>query len=169
MKVGKNFINGKYCIIKNDEESTIGDNCRIADFCRITAKVEIGDYVEIAPYVSIAGGEGKIPFIMKGYSSLAAGVRVWLSSNDYRNELVTHGLEGVLEIEGPVTIEKYTGIGTNSVIMPNNHIPEGVTIGALSFVPPNFKFEPWTIYAGCPIRKVGIRDKEYVLRNLNLD
>jgi acetyltransferase-like isoleucine patch superfamily enzyme len=72
----------------------------------------------------------------------------------------------VKEIEGNVTLEKYTGIGTNSVIMPNNHIPEGVCIGALSFVPSNFKFEPWTVYAGTPIRAVKKRNKENVLKTL---
>ena len=66
-----------------------------------------------------------------------------------------------------MTLEKYTGIGTNSVIMPNNHIPEGVTIGALSFVPSNYKFEPWTVYAGRPIRPIKKRNKENVLRVLN--
>ena len=61
---------------------------------------------------------------------------------------------------------KYTGVGTNSVIMPGNDIPEGVSIGALSFVPSNYKFEPWTVYAGRPIRPIKKRNKENVLNTL---
>ena len=79
---------------------------------------------------------------------------------------ITHSVPNVKEIQGNVTMEKYTGIGTNSVIMPDNHIPEGVSIGALSFVPSNFKFEPWTVYAGRPIRAIKKRNRENVLNTL---
>lgn len=50
--------------------------------------------------------------------------------------------------------------------MPGNHIPEGVSIGALSFVPSGYKFEPWTVYAGRPIRPIKKRNKENVLNTL---
>ncbi len=165
-KYGNNLELGQYIILKKPELLTIGNNCRIADYCRISCEAEIGDYVEIAPYTSIAGGGGKYKFIMKGYSSLSAGVKIWLSSNDYVNELVTHAVPNVREIMGNVTMEKYTGIGANSVVMPNNHIPEGVTIGALSFVPENYHFEEWTVYAGAPIRPIKKRNKEQVLKPL---
>ena len=45
-------------------------------------------------------------------------------------------------------------------------VPEGVSIGALSFVPSNYKFEPWTVYAGRPIRPIKKRNKENVLNTL---
>ena len=167
MKHGKNFTLGEDVIIKKPDLVTAGDNVRISDFCRISSACDIGSDCEIASGTYISGGDGKYTFKMGSYSSLAAGVRVWLSSNDYVNELVTHSVPNVKEIQGDVTLEKYTGIGTNSVIMPNNHIPEGVTIGALSFVPSNYKFEPWTVYAGRPIRPIKKRNKENVLRVLN--
>jgi acetyltransferase-like isoleucine patch superfamily enzyme len=47
--------------------------------------------------------------------------------------------------------------------MPDNDIPEGTTIGALSLVPTRFSFEPWTVYAGTPVRRVGSRNREKVL------
>ena len=47
--------------------------------------------------------------------------------------------------------------------MPENHLPEGTVIGALSFVPPRFAFEPWSVYAGIPVRRVGDRDQRSVL------
>lgn len=167
MKHGKNFIMGEYVIIKKPDLVEVGDNVRISDFCRISSACEIGNHCEIAPGTYIAGGDGNFKFKMGSYSSLAAGVRIWLSSNDYCNELVTHSVPEVKEIQGEVTMGKYTGIGTNSVIMPGNHIPEGVVIGALSFVPSNFEFEPWTVYAGRPIRKVKPRNKENILKTLH--
>ncbi len=163
---GKEFELGEYTLLKKPHLLTIGNYCRIADYCRISCEANIGDYVEIAPYTSIAGGGGKYKFTMKGFSSLSAGVKIWLSSNDYVNELVTHAVPTVREIMGDVTMEKYTGIGANSVIMPNNHIPEGVTIGALSFVPENYPFEEWTVYAGCPIKPIKKRNKDKVLKPL---
>lgn len=166
MKHGKNFTLGEYVIIKKPDLMTIGDNVRISDFCRISSVCDIGSDCEIAPGTYIAGGDGKYTFKMGECSSLAAGVKVWLSSNDYVNELVTHSVPEVKEIQGNVTLGKYTGVGTNSVIMPNNDIPEGVSIGALSFVPSNYKFEPWTVYAGRPIRPIKKRNKENVLNTL---
>ncbi len=166
MKSGKNFILGEYVIIKKPDLVKVGDNVRISDFCRISSACDIGDDCEIAPTVCIAGGDGKFKFVMGECSSLAAGVKVWLSSNDYVNELVTHSIEEVKEIKGDVILGKYTGVGTNSVIMPNNNIPEGVAIGALSFVPSNYKFEPWTVYAGNPIKPVKRRNKENILKTL---
>jgi carbonic anhydrase/acetyltransferase-like protein (isoleucine patch superfamily) len=51
-------------------------------------------------------------------------------------------------------------------VMPRNRIPEGTVLGALSFVPPEFAFEPWSVYAGVPIRKVGARDRDSVLKQM---
>ena len=166
MKHGKNFTLGEYVIIKKPELVKVGNNVRIADFCRISSACVIGSDCEIAPGTYIAGGDGKYTFEMGDCSSLAAGVKVWLSSNDYVNELVTHSIPEVKEIQGNVRLGKYTGVGTNSVIMPGNDIPEGVSIGALSFVPSNYKFEPWTVYAGRPIRPIKKRNKENVIKTL---
>ena len=167
MKHGKNFTLGEYVIIKKPELMEIGDNVRISDFCRISSACKIGDNCEIAPGTYIAGGDGKYTFEMDSFSSLAAGVKVWLSSNDYVNELITHSVPEVKEIQGNVKLGKFTGVGTNSVIMPNNNIPEGVAIGALSFVPSNYKFEPWTVYAGRPIKPIKKRNKANILKTLS--
>ena len=152
MKHGKNFTLGEYVIIKKPELVEVGNNVRIADFCRISSACVIGSDCEIAPGTYIAGGDGKYTFEMGDCSSLAAGVKVWLSSNDYVNELVTHSIPEVKEIQGNVRLGKY--------------IPEGVSIGALSFVPSNYKFEPWTVYAGRPIRPIKKRNKENVIKTL---
>ena len=44
----------------------------------------------------------------------------------------------------------------------NMNVPEGTVIGALSFVPPRFAFEPWSVYAGIPIHRVGARNRTAV-------
>ena len=69
-------------------------------------------------------------------------------------------------ITGDVSLGDHTGVGANSVVLPRNEIPEGVAIGALSLVPPEFSFEPWTVYAGIPIMPLNARNRESVLRQV---
>lgn len=168
IKHGNQFTLGKSAIVKKPELVEVGDNVRISEFCYISSACKIGSNCEIAIGASVAGGNGHYTFTMGDYSSLAAGVRIWLASNDYVNDLIAHNVPYVKEIEGNVTMGKFTGIGTNTVVMPNNNIPEGVSIGALSFVPSNFKFKPWTVYAGSPIREIKPRNKENILKVLKL-
>ena len=61
-------------------------------------------------------------------------------------------------------MEKFTGIGSNSIILPNVTISEGAVVGALSMVPTNSILKPWTIYAGVPAKSVGKRNKEKILK-----
>jgi acetyltransferase-like isoleucine patch superfamily enzyme len=152
--------------IPRPEQISLGNHVRICEFVRITSLCELGDYTELHTQVSIAGGFGRHKFVLGSYSSIAAGVKIWLSSDDYKNGLITHAVPGVKELEGDVIFGKYTGCGCNSVVMPDNHIPEGAVVGALSFVPMGFKFEEWSVYAGCPVKKVGTRNREAVLKPL---
>ena len=62
-----------------------------------------------------------------------------------------------------MTFGDYTASARNSVVMPGNHVPEGTVIGALSFVPGGFTFEPWTVYAGVPIRLIRPRNRADVM------
>ncbi|MFW5721577.1 MAG: acyltransferase [Bacteroidota bacterium] len=160
MKKGKNAVIEDYVIIKRPEHFEIGDHSRVSAFCRLSTKIKIGNYCDIATGTSIAGGSKQ--FILGDFSSIAAGCKIWLESDDYVNGLVAHVPE-FTGLQGDVEFSKYTGLGSNSVVMPNNHIPEGTVIGAMSFVPYNFKFEPWTVYAGTPIKKIKSRNKENVL------
>jgi carbonic anhydrase/acetyltransferase-like protein (isoleucine patch superfamily) len=56
-------------------------------------------------------------------------------------------------ITGDVSLGDYRGVGANSIVLPRNEIPAGVAIGVLSLVPPEFSFEPRTVYAGIPIAR----------------
>lgn len=50
--------------------------------------------------------------------------------------------------------------------MPGNTIPEGVVIGALSFVPPEFDLQPWSVYAGVPVRLIRPRNRDSVMQQV---
>ncbi len=120
------------------------------------------------------GGGIKYQFRLGDYSSLSSGVKIWCASGDYVNDLIISSPPGIsLPPEmsnadaGDVIMERCTCVGANTVVMPDNHIPEGVTIGALSFVPTGFQFEPWSVYAGIPLKKIKARNKESVLAQLD--
>jgi acetyltransferase-like isoleucine patch superfamily enzyme len=150
----------------------IGEFSIVDDYCYFSTRVKIGFCSHIANNCSIGGGPEHL-FALGDFSSLSAGVRVWCSSNDFVNDLVTvippvaRDL-GDNPITGDVIFENYTGAGANAVIMPDNIVPEGTTVGALSYVPPRFRFEPWTVYAGAPIRRVGPRNRDRVLAQIEL-
>jgi len=148
----------------------VGEYSIVDDYCYFSTRVKIGFCSHVANNCSVGGGRERL-FSLGDFSSLSAGVKVWCSSNDFENDLVTVVPAkidiGDRPIVGDVIFENYTGIGANAVVMPDNVIPEGTTIGALSFVPPHFEFEPWTVYAGAPIRRISSRNRERVLAQVD--
>ncbi|MFP4323979.1 MAG: acyltransferase [Anaerolineales bacterium] len=156
--------------LRHPDHLTMGEGSIIDDFCYISTKVRVGRFSHIASGCSIAGGAAHT-FALGDYSSLSSGVKIWCVSDDFVNDIVTIVPPGVPQfkehlIQGDVICERLTAVGANSVVMPGNHIPEGTTIGALSFVPPGYAFEPWTVYAGTPIRPIKARNRGAVLRQL---
>ena len=154
--------------IRHPDTFRVGEGSVIDDFCYFSTQVTIGRFCHLASGCSIAGG-GQRQFVLGDFSSLSSGVKIWCASDDFVRDLVTLIPEGCGPIKehlivGDVVFGPLTAVGANAVVMPNNLIPEGVAIGALSFVPPQYAFEPWTVYAGIPIRPMKARDRSSVLR-----
>lgn len=154
--------------VRHPQHFEVGEDSIIDDFSYFSTKVRVGRCSHIASCCTVAGGVDRL-FTLGDFSSVSAGVRIWCASDDYRRDLVAlipAGVEDPKEhlIVGDVTLGDYTAVGSNSTIMPGNTIPEGTVIGAQSYVPVRFAFEPWTVYAGVPIQRVGDRDREAVLR-----
>lgn len=154
------------CRIRHPEHFSVGDFSIVDDYCYFSTQVRIGLCSHVATGCSVAGGVRR-QFTLGDFCSLSAGVRIWCTSDDFVNDLVAIVPEGVGDIkqhliEGDVEMGNYTAVGSNSVVMPGNSIPEGTVIGALSFVPARFAFEPWAVYAGTPIRLVSRRNRAAV-------
>jgi acetyltransferase-like isoleucine patch superfamily enzyme len=153
--------------IRHQQDFEIGEDSIVDDYCYFSTKVRIGRCTHIASGCSVAGGADML-FQIGRFCSLSSGVKVWCTSDDFVNDLVTIMPPDVEQlkpnlIRGDVTIDDYTAVGSNSVIMPRNHIPEGTVIGALSFVPVAFEFRAWGVYAGIPVRFVRSRNRESVM------
>jgi acetyltransferase-like isoleucine patch superfamily enzyme len=152
--------------VRVPDHFAVGEGSIVDDFCYFSTRVAIGRCSHIAAGCHVGGGSART-FRFGDFSSLSAGVKIWCSSDDFVNDVVMIEPDGISVkdhvIAGDVTFERCTAVGSNSVVMPDNHIPEGTSIGALSFVPARFSFEPWTVYAGTPIKKVRARNKANVL------
>jgi acetyltransferase-like isoleucine patch superfamily enzyme len=156
--------------VRHPDHFEVGDHSIVDDFCYFSARVKIGVCSHIASGCSIAGGREQLCTI-GDFTSLSSGVKIWCASDDFVNDIVTiipPGMENPKNhiIAGHVTLGNYTAVGSNSVIMPRNTIPEGTVIGALSFVPADFEFEPWSVYVGTPIRLAKKRNKRNVLEQV---
>ena len=157
--------------VRHPEHFVVGEFSIVDDFCYFSTKVRIGRCSHVASGCGVAGGVAR-SFELGDFSSLSSGVKIWCTSDDFVNDLVTiipAGVGPIKEhlISGDVTIANYTAVGSNSVIMPGNHIPEGTVIGALSFVPAAYDFEPWSVYAGTPIRLIRPRARDKVLAQVS--
>ena len=153
--------------IRHPAHFVIGEDSIVDDYCYFSTKVRIGRCTHIASGCSVAGGLA-MQFEIGDFCSLSSGVKIWCTSNDFVNDVVVLLPPEAEDVkpnmsQGNVTFGNYTAAGSNSVVMPGNQIPEGTVIGALSFVPANFAFEPWSVYAGAPIRFIRPRNRENVL------
>jgi len=152
--------------IRNKDFFKVGKGSIIDDFSYFSTKVEIGKYTHLAANCHIGGGKN-YKFLIGNFCSISSGVKIWCESNNYTEDLpiVQKNLIKIKNnpIKGDVKINDFCLIGSNSVIMPNNTIPQGVAIGALSYVPENFKFKSWSIYAGIPIRFIKKRNKKKIM------
>lgn len=130
--------------------------------------IKIGSFVHIGAHSSVGGG----PITFGDFSGISHGVRLVGGDEDYRgrtptNPTIPRELRRVSR--AGVHLAPHVVIGANSVIMPGI-IPEGVAIGALSFVPSkivrsvdgsldaDYAMVPWTIWAGSPAQKIGKRE-----------
>lgn len=158
--------------IRHPEHFAVGEHSIVDDFSYFSTRVRIGVCSHIASGCSVAGGGARL-FSLGDFCSLSSGVKIWCTSDDFANDVVAILPAGTGPIkshviEGDVTLENYTAVGSNSVVMPGNHVPEGTVIGALSYVPPAFAFEPWAVYAGIPVRRVGDRNRAEVGRQVEM-
>lgn len=151
--IGKNVKISSCAKIYNPEMIEIGDNSRIDDFCVLSGKITLGRNVHIAVFCNIAGGLGGIE--IDDFAGFAYYVNAFTQSDDYLGESLTNPTvpkEYKKEKFGSLKIGRHAIIGSNSIIMPNAHIAEGCSVGAMSMV--TKPIDAWGIYVGVPARRI---------------
>jgi acetyltransferase-like isoleucine patch superfamily enzyme len=128
---------------------TIGSNITI-EVLR-AGKLVIGDYVKLTHNILISSGNA----ISIGNYSLV-GENVSIRDGDHNSSIekpITFQMNSYI----PIHIGKDVWIGAGCYVLKGSTIPDGVIIGSNSVVLKNIYLENNTIYAGSPVKKIGIR------------
>lgn len=156
--LGSNVLLSRKTSIYGASTMVMGNNVRIDDYTFLSGHIIIGDHVHISAYSSLVAGDSLIQ--IKSFSGLSSRVSIYAISDDYSGEYLTNPTipKKFKRIEtAEVIIEKHAIIGTGCTILPGAHINKGVAVGAMSLV--MNETEPWSIYAGVPIKKIRNRSK----------
>lgn len=163
LRVGDDVMIWPVAKVVSPENISIGDSVIIDDFVFIMGGEQtiIGSFIHIASFTSITGG-GKL--IMEDFSAISSGCRVFTGNDDYSGGCLTGPTIPPPyrePIRSFVHLEKHALIGANTVILPGVTIGQGTTVGANSLVKSDL--EPWAVYVGSPVKRIGTRPKDRIL------
>ena len=156
--VGESVLIAKNCVIIGPHNIEIGDNSRIDAFTGIfatTGKLRIGKRVHIGGQCHFAVADD---LTFGDYSGTSQGVKIYTGNDDYTEGALLGPCvprEYRQMTVAPVVIGRMGVLGAGVVVFPGVTVPVGATVGANSIVRKDL--EPWGIYAGNPLRKVGSR------------
>jgi acetyltransferase-like isoleucine patch superfamily enzyme len=158
--LGRNVKISKKTSIFAPQNISIGDNVRIDDFCVLSAfggYINLHNHIHIAVFCNLIGKGG---IEMKDYSGLSSRVSLYSASDDYSGDYLIGPImenECLKIIEGPIVLEKFVTIGTNSVVFPKVTLNEGSVLGSCSLLTKDT--EKWSVYVGVTAKKIKARNK----------
>lgn len=161
-KIGNNVLISRYAHFYGREDIEIGNNTRIDDFCILSGHITIGDNVHIAAYSALFSGKYEIK--IGDFTAISSRCSVYAESDDYTGISLSGAIRDERfrqTIGGNIILEKHVLIGTGCTVLPGVQIEEGVSVGAMSLI--NHNLSPWSVYAGIPVRKIGVRNKGVLL------
>ncbi len=165
--VGEDVRVTRQALFFNPGNISIGDRVRIDAFAIVTAGpagVAIGSNVHIAAHTLVNGSGGRV--VLEDFSNIAPNVCIWTTSDDYTGGSLTNGTipsEFKRNTTGSVTIGRHVIIGTGSVVLPNVHLHEGVSVGALSMVTRDVP--TGHVVCGCPAKMIKLRSVDNLHRS----
>lgn len=165
MKVGCDVVIDEDTVFKNIDFTEIGNHCVIDKGFYCTTKFKIGDYVHISPYVTCIGGKDS-SFEAFGFNNIMAGARIICCSDRFDDS----GLFGAMipkkykgrQINSPIIMERFSNIGTNSIVLPGSILREGALLTAGSLLMGDT--EKWGVYKGNPAKLVKKIDPKNILK-----
>jgi len=158
--VGKKAIIGATVRIRRPQLFEIEDHSIIDDFAYISCRTKIGKFTHIGAGSRMIGGP-EASVTIGDFCNIAPNCCIAAGQNDYK----AGGLCGPAipsryaddSILIPVKIGDHCLLGFGVSILAGVELPEGVAVGAHSLLKP-MKYEPWTVYAGVPAKKICKRD-----------
>lgn len=156
--VGKGLVIHEPCNFVRKEAIFIGDHVAFSEFSffHAGAGFHLGSFIHIATHCSLVGGG---LCILEDFVGISAGVRLvtgseMLGGEGLTNPMVPEGLRAVSRKW--VHLGRHAFLATDVVVLPGVTIGEGAVVAAKGVV--NKDLEPWTVYAGNPVRAVGKRE-----------
>ena len=153
---GTNVLISRKSSLYNPEKMALGDNVRIDDYCILSGAIEVGSYVHISAFCALYGGGG---IKINDHSGLSPRCSLFSHSDDFSGICAIGPMyrdEDRNIVSMPILIDKYSQVGSGSVILPGIKVPEGFSCGAMTLLNKD-DLKPWSIYVGSPARKIGNR------------
>lgn len=152
----RNIIIHDPSFIVNKDVVSFGHNIAIGPFFYMTTRGEFLDWIHISSHVSVIGGKDATLYVGNNVA-ISTGCRLVCRSNDFHSTKPAIPFkEGPKDLYGNfITLKDNVILGANVVVLPDVIIGEGAVVGANSLVKTHL--EPWSIYAGTPVKKIGER------------
>jgi len=162
---GTNVLIDADNFVKNSV-SINGSNVAIDKGFYCTPNIKIGSYIHIGPYVTIIGGKNSY-FEAKGFNNIMAGARIICASDRFDGSglfgaMIPNEYKGT-QINKPVTLEEFSNVGTNAIVLPGSILRKGVLLSAGSLLIGDT--EEWGVYKGNPAVLVKKIDPSIILKN----
>ena len=167
--IGDDVVIDNDVVFKIPNETFIGSHVAIDKGFYCTTPISIGDYVHVSPYVTCIGGKHGL-FVAEGFNNIMAGARIICASDRFDGSglfgaMIPNHLKGK-QICKPVVIEKFSNLGTNSIIMPGSTLRKGALLCAGSLLIGDT--EEWGVYKGNPAILVKRIDPKITIENYNM-
>ena len=151
------------CVLVNCQRISIGDQVRIDPFCILSPgdTLTIGSYVHIAAHCVLIGSSA---ISLDDFAAVSHGGKILSASDDFRGGCLIGPTvpDEYRNVDSrPVRLARHALTGAGTVLLPGTELGEGTTVGAMSVA--KGVLAPWTVYAGCPARKVADRDRDGTL------
>lgn len=155
--LGQNVLISDKASIYSPELISIGSHVRIDDFCILSGEIILHNYIHISAFSALYG---KLGIELHDYTGLSPRTTIFSASDDFSGDYMISPMvpKELTNVKGgKVVLEKFSQVGSGSVIMPDVNIAEGSIVGAMSFL--KTSTEPWGMYHGCPAKYFKKRNK----------
>ncbi|MEO5972378.1 MAG: acyltransferase [Sphingomicrobium sp.] len=161
--VGENVQIARNCTIVGLANIFIGNNVRIDSYTVVvatTGRLFLGNHIHIGGHCHLLAADD---LNFGDFSGISQGVRIYTANDDYTGK----GFIGPMVpsewrrlTKAPVSIGRYGGVGSGSVLLPGSVLGEGTVVGAQSLV--TKPLAPWGVYFGAPVKRIKNRSKNFL-------
>lgn len=158
---GENVYIGNNVMFARPDMVFLDDNVRIDPFTYVGSGLVVDKNVQICSHNIFVGRK---TVYLKGWNFVAYNCKLITASEDFiGNYGPVNDFFGNNKVyEGDIVFEKYSGICTDVIVMPDTKLLEGTVFGAKSFVNKKHKAMPYELWMGNPLVKHCDRNKKII-------